>query len=235
MKEVSLRLLTQLEVEHDIPRFFFQWVCQLLVWLGRASGTLFFYKTGLIYEKEVVAAILERDRFSNTVVDVGSNKGYLTAIMGSRAPKVIAIDPIAANCRTTRIVFKMVVRRRTKLVVIEKAISDFVGTMPIYTAEGGDIGTLYSPHSHHHEAGTVSVCRLRDVLQGENAVDLVKLDVEGAELPILRDSEGIMTKIKEWIVEVHFEKDRPEIMAIFQRNGFAIAELDKDHYRAWKP
>ncbi|MEM2484606.1 MAG: FkbM family methyltransferase [Candidatus Caldarchaeum sp.] len=64
-------------------------------------------------------------------------------------------------------------------------------------------------------------------LEGE-AVDLVKMDVEGAELPILCDPTLDLSKIKNMIVEVHYNcwnQESRRIMTALKRLGFKVIPI----------
>lgn len=68
----------------------------------------------------------------------------------------------------------------------------------------------------------VRTVRLRDLL--EEDVDFLKIDIEGAELPVLRDCSDRLKNVKNLFVEYHGTYDKPaelnEILDILLRQGF---------------
>lgn len=88
-----------------------------------------------------------------------------------------------------------------------------------FKVEGGFSGRI-----QQGVAGTVRVpaCRLRDVLC-EN-VEFLKLDIEGAEMEVVRDCADRLDRVERMFVEYHSESGRPqqldELLAILRRAGF---------------
>jgi len=58
-------------------------------------------------------------------------------------------------------------------------------------------------------------------------VDILKLDVEGAEMEILRTSKGFLKNIKKIVVEWHTEKLRDEVKKFLKDNDFKLVFEEK--------
>jgi FkbM family methyltransferase len=125
-----------------------------------------------------------------SVLDVGAHLGYLT-LQAARAVgpsgRVYAFEPnpetlgyLRRNVRDNGAV--------DRVRVLQVALSDAGGTAPFYVTPAGDESRLYR---HPTEARRVMarVARGDDVLPADLTVDLVKLDVEGAELAALAGLE----------------------------------------------
>lgn len=71
---------------------------------------------------------------------------------------------------------------------------------------------------------TVNAIRLRDLLAAENTVDLLILDVEGAENEILPDCADQLNKVKRLFVEWHGDQNKPQnlqaILSLLTEKGF---------------
>ena len=66
---------------------------------------------------------------------------------------------------------------------------------------------------------------------GLNKVDLVKMDVEGAEYQVLTDPSLDLSKVENMVVEVHYRygsRESWEIMRALARHGFKIVPLYPD-------
>ena len=79
----------------------------------------------------------------------------------------------------------------------------------------------------------VTALRLSDYIHGE--VDLMKMDVEGAEAEILRDLDETetMTRIKQMVFEYHYNlentsNDLADVLHILKKNGFSIVIYDNE-------
>jgi FkbM family methyltransferase len=113
-----------------------------------------------------------------------------------------------------------------------------------FMSEGTDSGTLAPTHSDalasdvEPAAIQVEAVRLRDWLASA-PVDLLKLDIEGAELDVLSDIESVLPGVAALHVEVHdFNPARrllPQCLSILDRAGFvtAIGSVMPVTWRSW--
>jgi hypothetical protein len=66
----------------------------------------------------------------------------------------------------------------------------------------------YKPNS---SLGTFKSIRLDTLLNDETEIDLIKIDVEGAEYLVLEGISGIINKTKHILVECHLDEDWEKI------------------------
>jgi hypothetical protein len=71
----------------------------------------------------------------------------------------------------------------------------------------------------------VKAVRLRSYLAGET-VDLLKIDIEGAETVVLKDCADLLSNVERLFVEYHSFEDRPqtlqELLAVLSGAGFRV-------------
>jgi FkbM family methyltransferase len=96
-----------------------------------------------------------------------------------------------------------------------------------FRADGADAGAVVSAGGGREGGATrVPAVRLADWLARER-IDLLKLDIEGAEAAVLADCEGVLENVNAILLEVHeFDPDRrrgPELLELLVRSGFAYA------------
>ena len=96
-----------------------------------------------------------------------------------------------------------------------------------FRCEGSDSGMIESlPGAIDGRAAVVRARRLRDLLEAE-PVDLLKLDIEGAEDPVLADCEPVLHRIGAMIMDLHefdpSHRSAPEVLDRLSRAGFAYA------------
>jgi hypothetical protein len=76
---------------------------------------------------------------------------------------------------------------------------------------------------------TVPSVRLRDVLERE-PIDLLKLDIEGAEDAVLTDCEGVLHQVNALVLDLHeFDpaaRQAPRVLECLSRAGFLYAVED---------
>ena len=96
-----------------------------------------------------------------------------------------------------------------------------------FRCEGSDSGMIESlPGAIDGRAAVVRAQRLRDLLEAE-PVDLLKLDIEGAEDPVLADCEPVLHRVRAMIMDLHeFDprhRSAPHVLDRLSRAGFAYA------------
>jgi len=96
-----------------------------------------------------------------------------------------------------------------------------------FQCEGSDSGMISSlPGAIDGRATTVPSLRLRDVI-AEGPVDLLKLDVEGAEDAVLADCEPVLHHVKAIVMDLHeFDpavRQAPRVLDLLTRVGFSYA------------
>jgi len=131
----------------------------------------------------------------------------------------------------------LAVNRAGDVEIVPAALAAQDGTAT-FVPDGGDGGRIDGPGDSTVSIQTV---RLSPYLTGE--VDLVKLNIEGQELPVLREVEaaGRLRHIRELILEYHGWAGAPQglgaILELLDRNGFRylVHDFDAETGRASKP
>lgn len=106
-----------------------------------------------------------------------------------------------------------------------------------FTCEGADSGAIaaLAPGLRGTDR-TVPSRRLRDLLARER-VDLLKLDIEGAECAVLEDCEPALDRVGALLVDAHEFDPRartlPRVLAVLERAGFTYA-LDGLEPQPWR-
>lgn len=96
-----------------------------------------------------------------------------------------------------------------------------------FQCEGSDSGMISSlPGAIDGTATTVPSVRLRDVID-EGPVDLLKLDIEGAEDAVLADCEPVLPRVNALVMDLHeFDpsaRQAPRVLERLTRAGFSYA------------
>jgi FkbM family methyltransferase len=94
-----------------------------------------------------------------------------------------------------------------------------------FHCEGSDSGMIGAlPGAIGGQAMTVPSLRLRDLLE-EGPVDLLKLDIEGAEDQVLADCEPALDRVKAIVMDLHeFDpsaRQAPRVLELLSRAGFS--------------
>ncbi|HWF33290.1 MAG TPA: FkbM family methyltransferase [Solirubrobacteraceae bacterium] len=177
------------------------------------GGSFLRYLTGDA-EPEVQSALAELIEPGQTVYDVGANIGFFT-ILCSRLVgphgSVYAFEPIPENLVTLR--HNIALNRLTNVVVVEQALSSSTGTAEMFVSPWSafhslDVAGASKRENHGPDGGqvTVETVTLDEFVQrdGVSAPDLVKLDVEGAELLVAEGMRETLRTVQPLLlVEVH--------------------------------
>lgn len=161
-----------------------------------------------------------------TILDCGANVGLSVLLCRQRAPRA-RITAYEADPTLAAMLRRNLERNGAGDCRCEAAaVWTSAGTVR-FAEEGADGGALADvPGAPVARAIEVPSVRLRDVLAGHGRVDLLKLDVEGAEGMILEDCAGAMAEVQAVALEVHeFAGTRraPAVLARLSAEGFTWA------------
>jgi len=143
---------------------------------------------------------------SSVFVDVGANHGEfsITAARVAKNGKIIAFEPVVEY--RERLLENIRINKFRNIQVVPVALGDQAGELPIYDQPGNftdgtrneGLPTLFSSESRHHAREVVPVKRLDDVLfeLDVSRVDLIKLDIEGAEWMALRGAVNTLARYR---------------------------------------
>jgi len=172
------------------------------------------------------------------IFDVGANEGFYTLKLKENNPnlKIIAIE---ANHLIFQNLKRNIKENQLKdVILINKALSSKVGKVTFdIVPEVSPIGSLKIDTKARPwlkkekikkiivESTTLEkVCESLDV----QTIDLLKLDVEGAELDILKSSKNMLPNIKKIVVEYHSPNLRKEVQAFLKNEGFKLLKEEKE-------
>jgi FkbM family methyltransferase len=141
-----------------------------------------------------------------TIVDAGANIGYNTvyaARLVGPSGRVVAIEPAADNVRILR--DNILANALDNVVVHPMALGRGHETRDLFLrGETSAVNSLFQPSVYAQVTGVerVAVAPLDDLVDGR--IDLVKIDVEGAELDVLHGMTRILRqRTTQLIVEWH--------------------------------
>ena len=134
-----------------------------------------------------LSRLLERTiRPGDVVADLGANVGYFSLLAAHCGADVVAVEALAL---TASKLSANVARNKSRVRIVNAAVSDHRGTIQMFAAPAGNIGMSTSREdSGYPSAGEVQALTLLDILTPEERRRLafVKCDIEGAEVPVVR-------------------------------------------------
>lgn len=170
------------------------------------------------------------------ILDCGANIGLATLWLKRAFPaaRITAFeaDPVVADILS----HNLQANRLSDVEVVRAAVWSSTGTLR-FRSEGSDSGSVDALAADAPGAIVeVPSVRLRDWLERE-PIDLLKIDIEGAELEVLRDTADRMGQVRALQVEVHdfdvAERRLPACLDLLARAGFTYT-LDDLHQASWR-
>lgn len=167
--------------------------------------------------------------------DVGAHVGFFTLLLARRCASVLALEPYPPNADRLR---RHVDLNDAPVEVLQCAVAGRPGTVELQVGPSSGTHKLTEvdgPRWRDAAPGErlqVEAVTLDGLLEGHAAPDLVKLDVEGAELEVLRAAPRVLRHAATLVVETHSAELRRGVADLLADAGFALEEIDGDHLLA---
>jgi FkbM family methyltransferase len=180
----------------------------------------------------------EKEVFVDVGANVGSHSLRVAHNYATRGVKVIAIE--ADSEAHKALVRNIKCNKLTNINAINIAVSDHEGTVALYerSYDGTNVGTgLHSimnelvPGSFNFSNGKsieVSCNTLDNILSNQKA-DVVKIDIEGAEVLALRGATNLLRNVRTIIVEIH-GGNLERVKEILESFDFKLEISPRDQY-----
>lgn len=158
------------------------------------------------------------------VMDAGANCGYASLWLNARFPnaKICSIEPHPVLARSIRETLK---RNEVPATVIQAALSSIDGTAQLHF---GSLSTTHSLHtgrplggSGSVEVETISMPTLLERLEWPR-IDLLKLDIEGAEVELLAGTPSWLSRVRAIVGELHGAYGPEQLAADLEPAGFRV-------------
>ena len=233
-KQIFIRLARQFSVPGDSEMVCLPWGHRLLVnpreFIGHAI-----WQQG-IHEINVCEAIARLVRPGDTVMDIGANIGFMTSLLAKAVGptgEVLAFEPhpeLNERLRANISVFSDAACGRVTAEAV--ALSDADGEnwlmfdAATFSKNSGTAGLREASFAPGKESVKVQTRRLDSVVH-DRIIGLVKIDVEGAELCVLRGAERTLAerRIKAILYE-DFKPAESGIAEFLRGCGFSVFYLD---------
>jgi FkbM family methyltransferase len=172
----------------------------------------------------------------STIVDLGANRGeFLTKVSNTfGCSNLVAVEPNPE-------LFKELAER-SDLIAINAAVGGFRGKTS-FSIDPNDLASRVVEGGTGPSTVTVELITLDDVFEraGVTKVDLLKIDIEGQEIPMLDAvSDEVLRNIAQITIEFHDfcglvpKKEVKRLLARLQGLGFYVARMSRvGHQDTW--
>jgi FkbM family methyltransferase len=198
----------------------------LKICLDRAS-----YLSSVIYWRgynstNIASFLKDYLRPDMTFVDVGANLGEVTLLAAKRLKKgrVLAFEPVPLIF--SQLSRNIALNNWLHIALFNIGLFDQTGSLPMYRTKDTHFGTINEGQSSLFSTGndreevTIPLRRFDEVAceYGLEHLDVIKIDVEGAEIMVLRGAEASIKKFGPVIIIEMSE-------ANIRRAGYALSDL----------
>jgi FkbM family methyltransferase len=166
------------------------------------------------------------------IVDVGANIGaysvWAAAQLGS-VGKLVAIEPNPVSYKQLE---RSIGRLRVDATAVQAACGDAEGEVILHFEPGYTVSSSITEFAAATESVRVHMRRLDDIMR-ENAVehvDVLKIDVEGAEEMVLRGAGDTLRDIDRVVVETTEGDVGSAVRALLQSRNFALVHEEREHW-----
>ncbi len=171
------------------------------------------------------------------ILDCGSNLGTASLFYKRRYPsaRITAYEADPALCAMTKRNLER--NGASDVEVIHAALWTANGEVT-FRAEGSDSGMIDGLAGVvDAKSVTVPALRLREIIERDR-IDLLKLDIEGAEDAVLADCEPVLDRVAAVIIDLHEfdprDRQAPRVLERLSRCGFVYA-VDELAPQPWRP
>jgi FkbM family methyltransferase len=191
-----------------------------------------------IYELQIQRTMRRLLRAGDVVYDLGANNGYLS-LLAARCVgddgHVYSFDPLPVN--VSRITSLMAANQIEHQETVPNAVADRAGLEHLYLTGEADTYTASLIRQERPHEMMVGVTTLDEFIASHRRPDLVKMDVEGAEMLILLGASKLLSDDlpwltpRYWLIEVHTPQLEGEVTARLARHGYQIEPLENRYAR----
>jgi len=183
-----------------------------------------------------------RGEGNNTILDIGANEGFYTLRMKQENPtaRVLSVEPISPTYQllTTNLALNpctcSYVYPVNAAAAAEHRHMEMFRHSHVPTVSSENITQLDQPwiKPSSLQKEMVEAFSLDEMCRhtGFGAVDLIKIDVEGAEVDVLRGAQDVLGSALRIVVEWHSAALRDETIALLQKRGFRLLLAEKHRF-----
>jgi len=150
---------------------------------------------------------------NDVLVDVGANSGIYTDFFIKCNNNVGKVYTIELHPNTYNILTKKY-KNNTNIIVENYGVSDFNGEAEFYLGCNSFTHNIIGHDmnfNRNNVGGSIKTITLDELLKNETKIRVIKIDVEGAELKVLKGMVNTIHKVDYILLECHLDKDWVEI------------------------
>lgn len=171
------------------------------------------------------------------IVDLGASIGsfsiYIASIMTEYRPRIYAVEPSSENYHLLK---KNIAQNNLSDVIthVQAAVTDHTGKVRLNITGPKDMFSISSGKANRTDEvcqafSFSSLCKAIKVQK----IDLLKIDIEGAEFEVIYDSIDILRdKVNSILIEIHdlySSNNTQRLIKALQNNNFRLIDINGGH------
>ncbi len=189
-----------------------------------------------VYEKEGLDVLFKEIKRKDVVFDVGANIGYFACLIANHYPEsqVHAFEMGSENLRLLQ--RNVELNRLRNIITTCCAISDTSGKVKVVDSPVGNaVLKIIDNEVNGYDLIQVDSISLDDYCFQKNVnPDIIKIDVEGAEMKVLQGMSRILSGPVKLLIEIHekelrqFNSSKEEVLDYLKSNQFSLRFIGND-------
>ncbi len=176
------------------------------------------------YEREKALAMVAATRPGDVAYDVGANAGYYSLLLSRRvgpSGRVVAFEPLPGNL--ANLLRHLDLNAVANATVVAAAVSEADGWVGFQAAASNAMGHL-GGDAERLRVPTVSLDAA--IARGLPPPDVVKMDIEGAEVGALRGAGALLARRRTvWFISLHGAGPREACLRQLRSTGHVLTDL----------
>lgn len=197
-----------------------------------------------VYERRVTRLIVPLLKQSKVFVDLGASIGYYTFLANQHMEngEIYTFEPDPVRYEELKKGIKKNNGEHNDIQVYPYAVSNIAGAREMYSNKYSKVstGSLVKDDKVHTDKIKIKTVKLDDFFPNSNAIDLIKMDIEGEELNALIGMRNILKNGKTKIFcEVHKPplnrqgQKLQDVTDIVSKYGYSIFKIEPQPLLLW--
>lgn len=191
------------------------------------------------HEHHITELLLHNVRHDDTCLDVGANIGYFTSILAQLVGpfgEVLAFEPVPENFAVLKQNAELAAQRGLRIQTIQAAVSSQPGELKIIRQQWSTYHQVAAIDKDAPGVERIPAVTLDDVisrLPADRSVSLLKVDVEGHELPVVIGLQRSLAanRVRRLVIEITPGPDSVQIEKILKAHAKRIQVWSEGRWR----
>jgi FkbM family methyltransferase len=191
------------------------------------------YTFGDIFEQEVYKTVLRHVPNCSTILDLGANIGFASLYLAAAYPaaRIVSVEPNRENFALLKTNLNVLIRQG-RCIPLQAAVWSTrrsLGVDPRWSAGAYNAFRVLDQPTGDGAADSVEGLTMAEILSSARfqQVDLLKVDIEGAEVELFRNDRGWLDSVRAIAIEFHGQsRSESGFDEILKNGGFTVCEED---------